>query len=185
MAAGCASAGVGKTYAMLEAARARRAEGKDVVIGVVESYGRSALENPGMNAIVGPVLQADEPTRGSRLALCALVAAGTLWHGSLPFVPGFDPYDVEVHVRRAQDLGQLLGGAVGFGQEILRALHGGLGRGDGVLHCHRQARQVVGGRDAARRQQGIQDRQRDVKADRRYRAGQLDQRGDERSVQVI
>jgi hypothetical protein len=40
-----------------------------------------------------------------RAALCALVAAGTLWHGSLPFVPGFDPYDLEVHVRRAQDLG--------------------------------------------------------------------------------
>jgi len=36
-----------------------------------------------------------------------LVAAGTLWHGSLPFVPGFDPYDVEVHVRRAQDLGKV------------------------------------------------------------------------------
>jgi hypothetical protein len=42
-----------------------------------------------------------------RAALCALVAAGTLWHGSLPFVPGFDPYDVEVHVRRAQDLGRV------------------------------------------------------------------------------
>jgi hypothetical protein len=42
-----------------------------------------------------------------RAALCALVAAGTLWHGSLPFVPGFDPYDVEVHVRRAQDLGKV------------------------------------------------------------------------------
>ena len=42
-----------------------------------------------------------------RAALCALVAAGTLWHGSLPFVPAFDPYDVEVHVRRAQDLGHL------------------------------------------------------------------------------
>jgi hypothetical protein len=42
-----------------------------------------------------------------RAALCALVAAGTLWHASLPFVPGFDPYDVEVHVRRAQDLGHV------------------------------------------------------------------------------
>ena len=31
----------------------------------------------------------------------------SLWHGSLPFVPGFDPYDVEVHVRRAQDLGRV------------------------------------------------------------------------------
>ncbi|HET6899215.1 MAG TPA: hypothetical protein VFK70_12735 [Vicinamibacteria bacterium] len=40
-----------------------------------------------------------------RAALCALVAAGTLAHAALPFVPGFDPYDVEVHVRRARDLG--------------------------------------------------------------------------------
>ncbi len=35
-----ATAGVGKTYAMLLAARARRAEGKDVVVGVVETHGR-------------------------------------------------------------------------------------------------------------------------------------------------
>ena len=44
---------------------------------------------------------------GVRAALCALVAAGTLRHGSLPFVPGFDPYDVEVHVRRARDFGNV------------------------------------------------------------------------------
>src|SRR4029077_1488642 len=42
-----------------------------------------------------------------RATLCALVAAGTLWHGALPFVPGFDPYDVEVHVRRARDFGNV------------------------------------------------------------------------------
>jgi two-component system sensor histidine kinase KdpD len=36
-----ASPGVGKTYAMLEAARARRAEGTDVVIGWVETHGRA------------------------------------------------------------------------------------------------------------------------------------------------
>ncbi|GAA0575919.1 hypothetical protein GCM10010172_70820 [Paractinoplanes ferrugineus] len=34
--------------------------GKDVVIGVVESYGRSALTDPAMSAVVGPVLAADE-----------------------------------------------------------------------------------------------------------------------------
>ena len=34
--------------------------GKDVVIGVVESYGRSALTDPGMKAIVEPVLKSDE-----------------------------------------------------------------------------------------------------------------------------
>ncbi|MDF9392278.1 MULTISPECIES: sensor histidine kinase [Methylococcus] len=35
-----AAAGVGKTYAMLQAARERRAEGVDVVVGVVETHGR-------------------------------------------------------------------------------------------------------------------------------------------------
>ena len=36
-----ANAGVGKTYAMLEAARQRKKEGVDVIIGVVETHGRS------------------------------------------------------------------------------------------------------------------------------------------------
>jgi two-component system, OmpR family, sensor histidine kinase KdpD len=35
------SAGVGKTYAMLQAARKRQAEGKEVLIGIVETHGRS------------------------------------------------------------------------------------------------------------------------------------------------
>src|SRR5277367_4273045 len=35
------SAGVGKTYAMLVAARKLKDEGRDVVIGVVETHGRS------------------------------------------------------------------------------------------------------------------------------------------------
>ena len=39
-----AAPGVGKTYAMLQAAQARRAEGGEVVIGVVETHGRSDTE---------------------------------------------------------------------------------------------------------------------------------------------
>jgi two-component system sensor histidine kinase KdpD len=39
-----ASAGVGKTYAMLEAARAARAAGTEVVVGYVEPHGRSETE---------------------------------------------------------------------------------------------------------------------------------------------
>ncbi|NMO54783.1 sulfatase [Actinoplanes sp. TBRC 11911] len=35
-------------------------KGKDVILGVVESYGRSSLEDPGMSAIVTPMLKADE-----------------------------------------------------------------------------------------------------------------------------
>ena len=39
-----ASPGVGKTFAMLEDARARRAEGVDVLVGVVETHGRRETE---------------------------------------------------------------------------------------------------------------------------------------------
>src|SRR5215510_1342485 len=37
-------AGVGKTYAMLEAAHQRKAEGVDVVIGYIETHGRAETE---------------------------------------------------------------------------------------------------------------------------------------------
>ncbi|HEV7390138.1 MAG TPA: two-component system sensor histidine kinase KdbD, partial [Burkholderiales bacterium] len=36
-----AAAGVGKTYAMLTEAREKKAEGADVVVGIVETHGRS------------------------------------------------------------------------------------------------------------------------------------------------
>src|SRR6202008_3340271 len=39
-----AAAGVGKTYAMLEAARQQRAQGVDVVVGWVETHGRVETE---------------------------------------------------------------------------------------------------------------------------------------------
>jgi two-component system sensor histidine kinase KdpD len=39
-----ASAGVGKTYAMLEAARAARAAGSDLVVGYAEPHGRIETE---------------------------------------------------------------------------------------------------------------------------------------------
>ena len=39
-----ASAGVGKTYAMLEAARSARASGTDVLVGYVEPHGRIETE---------------------------------------------------------------------------------------------------------------------------------------------
>jgi len=39
-----ASPGVGKTYAMLAAARAAKAEGRDVLVGIVETHGRAETE---------------------------------------------------------------------------------------------------------------------------------------------
>ena len=38
------SAGVGKTYAMLQAAKHLKGDGRDVVIGVVETHGRAETE---------------------------------------------------------------------------------------------------------------------------------------------
>lgn len=48
-----ATAGVGKTYAMLEAARRKKAEGVDVVVGYVEPHGRAETERllEGLEAI--------------------------------------------------------------------------------------------------------------------------------------
>ena len=40
-----AAPGVGKTYAMLEAARQKRAEGVDVLVGLVETHGRRETES--------------------------------------------------------------------------------------------------------------------------------------------
>ncbi|HEY2147366.1 MAG TPA: sensor histidine kinase KdpD, partial [Pirellulales bacterium] len=40
-----AAAGVGKTYTMLESARAARAAGVDIVVGYVEPHGRVETEN--------------------------------------------------------------------------------------------------------------------------------------------
>ncbi|MGH7184842.1 MAG: two-component system sensor histidine kinase KdbD, partial [Pseudomonadota bacterium] len=39
-----ATAGVGKTYAMLEAAHEQREDGVDVVVGVIETHGRAETE---------------------------------------------------------------------------------------------------------------------------------------------
>src|SRR4051812_41265988 len=39
-----AAPGVGKTYEMLQAARRKKAEGVDVVVGVVETHGRAETE---------------------------------------------------------------------------------------------------------------------------------------------
>src|SRR5437016_1597406 len=38
------AAGVGKTYAMLEAARGARADGKDIVVGYVETHDRAETD---------------------------------------------------------------------------------------------------------------------------------------------
>jgi hypothetical protein len=67
---------------------------------------RLVLPALGLGLLTSLVLRrvADVPPP-ARAGLSALVTAGVLFHAALPFVPGYDPYDVEVHVRRARDLG--------------------------------------------------------------------------------
>ncbi|HZJ67461.1 MAG TPA: hypothetical protein VFD36_28330, partial [Kofleriaceae bacterium] len=68
-----AAPGVGKTYAMLQEARRARLEGEDVVIGVVETHGRSETEElvAGLPEIPRRVIE----HRGVRLAEFDLDAA--------------------------------------------------------------------------------------------------------------
>ena len=60
------AAGVGKTYAMLEAAHQRRVEGLDVVVGYVETHGRVETEALVAELEVVPRLQV--AYRGTTLA---------------------------------------------------------------------------------------------------------------------
>src|SRR5580658_3716549 len=60
-----ANAGVGKTYAMLEAAQRRRAEGIEVVVGYVELHGRSDTEQllTGLEQLAPLTIKVGESTR--------------------------------------------------------------------------------------------------------------------------
>jgi two-component system sensor histidine kinase KdpD len=68
-----ASPGVGKTYAMLQAAHDRRAEGVDVVAGVVQTHGRA--ETAGLLAGIEQLPLREQPHRGATLRELDLDAA--------------------------------------------------------------------------------------------------------------
>jgi two-component system, OmpR family, sensor histidine kinase KdpD len=103
--------GVGKTYAMLEAARERRREGTDVVIGIVETHGRAETEAllPGFEILPRRRLM----YRGrvfSEMDLDAL-----LWRKpQLAIVDELAHTNVEGsrHVKRHQDVEELLGAGI-------------------------------------------------------------------------
>jgi two-component system sensor histidine kinase KdpD len=106
-----ASAGVGKTYAMLNAARALRNDGKDVVVGLVETHGRKETEALLAGLPVLPRRMLDY--RGNKLpefdldaALArrpSLVLVDELAHTN---VPG------SRHPKRWQDIDELLAAGV-------------------------------------------------------------------------
>src|SRR5690606_25604401 len=106
-----ASAGVGKTYAMLAAARAQRQQGVDVVAGIVETHGRreTAALLEGIESL--PLRQL--PYRGRRLqefdldgALArrpALILVDELAHSNAPGAR---------HAKRWQDVHELLAAGI-------------------------------------------------------------------------
>jgi two-component system sensor histidine kinase KdpD len=105
------SAGVGKTYAMLMAGRKLKAEGRDVVIGVVETHGRSETA-----ALLGdlPILPPKSmPYRGKDLSEFDLDAA-LLRRPSLILVDELAHSNVQGvrHPKRWQDVEELLAAGI-------------------------------------------------------------------------
>ena len=102
-----ATAGVGKTYAMLEAARKRKAEGVDVVAGYVEPHGRAETEALLQGLEVLPLRQVEH--RGARLNEFDLDAA-LKRAPSLLLVDEFAHSNLpgERHAKRWQDVQELL-----------------------------------------------------------------------------
>ncbi|MGQ2905731.1 MAG: DUF4118 domain-containing protein [Neoaquamicrobium sediminum] len=102
-----AAPGVGKTYAMLEAAQRRRADGLDVVVGVVETHGRAETERlvAGLEVIpraqipYGGRLLAEMDLDGILARRAKLVLVDELAHTN---VPG------SRHAKRWQDVDELL-----------------------------------------------------------------------------
>ncbi|HEY2826591.1 MAG TPA: sensor histidine kinase KdpD [Pirellulales bacterium] len=101
------AAGVGKTYAMLEAARRERAAGEDVVVGYVEPHGRAETEAllAGMEAIPNREI----PYRGVFLREFDLDAA-LARHPKLILVDelAHTNADGSRHAKRWQDVEELL-----------------------------------------------------------------------------
>lgn len=102
-----AAAGVGKTYAMLEAARERRAEGVDVVTGWVDTHGRAETEA----LLKGLEMLPRRPIeyRGTILAEFDLDAA-LVRHPTLVLVDELAHTNVpgSRHTKRWQDVQELL-----------------------------------------------------------------------------
>ena len=106
-----ASPGVGKTYAMLAAARALRDEGRDVVVGVVETHGRKETEALLQNLEVLPL--ADVSFHGRALREFDLDAAQRR-HPALILVDELAHTNApgSRHAKRWQDVDELLSSGI-------------------------------------------------------------------------
>ena len=69
-----AAPGVGKTYAMLQAAQERRAEGVDVVVGVVETHGRQETAALLHDLEVVPKKRSGTVSRTRMPVICAMTS---------------------------------------------------------------------------------------------------------------
>src|SRR5947208_3553314 len=101
------SPGVGKTYAMLQAARQKQAEGCEVVIGIVETHGRKETEALLEGMPIMPRTQIEY--RGTKLGESDLDAILT-WHPGLAVVDELAHTDApgSRHPKRYQDVLELL-----------------------------------------------------------------------------
>jgi len=106
-----ASPGVGKTFAMLVAARALRGEGRDVVVGVVETHGRAETEALLQNLEVLPL--ADVSFHGRALREFDLDAAQRR-HPALILVDELAHTNApgSRHAKRWQDVDELLASGI-------------------------------------------------------------------------
>jgi two-component system sensor histidine kinase KdpD len=101
------SPGVGKTYAMLQAARQKQAEGCEVVVGIVETHGRKETEALLEGMPIMPRMQVEY--RGTALTEMDLDAILT-WHPGLAVVDELAHTNApgSRHPKRYQDVLELL-----------------------------------------------------------------------------
>src|SRR6201996_2124066 len=101
------SPGVGKTYAMLQAARGKQAEGCEVVVGIVETHGRKETEALTEGMPIMPRTQVEY--RGTSLTEMDLDAILT-WHPGLAVVDELAHTNApgSRHPKRYQDVIELL-----------------------------------------------------------------------------
>ncbi|MGH7527948.1 MAG: two-component system sensor histidine kinase KdbD, partial [Gemmatimonadales bacterium] len=102
-----ASPGVGKTFSMLEAARAKRTEGLDVVVGVAETHGRQ--ETARLLEGLETLPRREVEYRGTRLEEFDLDAA-LVRHPALLLVDELAHTNApgSRHAKRWQDVEELL-----------------------------------------------------------------------------
>ncbi|CAK0763517.1 sensor histidine kinase KdpD [Gammaproteobacteria bacterium] len=130
-----ASAGVGKTYAMLSAARQQTLQGTDIVIGVVETHGRKETESlleglerlPLKDVSYRDKLLKEFDIDGALARKPALILIDELAHSNVPgsrhpkrwqdveelLVAGIDVYST-VNVQHLETLNDVVGGITGI-----------------------------------------------------------------------